>query len=72
VNFVPKNLNPANVPKVRPIEDFWGLLNQKVYENDWKAKIIQQLKKTITWCLFNINKKKYRMQLEAPIKDLIL
>ena len=72
VAFVPKYLNPANVPKVRPIEDFWGLLKQKVYENDWKAKNIQELRKRITWCLCKIDKKKYRIQLEAPIKDLIL
>ena len=32
VVFVPKDINPANVPKARPIEDFWGTLKQKVYE----------------------------------------
>jgi len=21
---LPKNINPANAPKIRPIEDFWG------------------------------------------------
>jgi hypothetical protein len=25
IEFVPKYLNPANAPKTRPIEDFWGL-----------------------------------------------
>ena len=38
VPFVPKSLNPANVPKVRPIEDFWAILKHKVYENDWSAE----------------------------------
>ena len=43
VNFVPKNLNPPNVPQARPIENFWGCLAQKVYEGDWGAKTEQQL-----------------------------
>ena len=34
VRFVPKTMNPANVPKLRPIEDFWAVLKQKVYEED--------------------------------------
>ena len=54
IRFVPKNRNPANVPKVRPIEDFWGLLKQKVYENDWTAKNIPQLIKRIKWSITKI------------------
>ena len=38
-------MNPANAPKLRPIEDFWSILKQKVYEKVWKAKSIDQLKK---------------------------
>jgi len=57
IRFVPKNRNPANVPKVRPIEDFWGLLKQKVYENDWTAKNIPQLIKRIKWCITKIDTK---------------
>ena len=38
-------MNPANAPKLRPIEDFWGILKQKVYEKGWRAKSIDQLKK---------------------------
>ena len=43
VNFVPKEINPPNVLLVRPIENFWGCLAQKVYEGDWEAKTEQQL-----------------------------
>jgi hypothetical protein len=32
VPFVQRKLNPANVPKCRPIEDYWGILKRKVYE----------------------------------------
>ena len=32
VKFVPKKFNPLNVLQVRPIENFWVCLAQKVYE----------------------------------------
>ena len=35
--------NAANLPEVRPIEDFWSLLKAKVYENNWEAKTLHQL-----------------------------
>ena len=41
--FVPKDINPPNVPQARPIENFWGCLAQKVYEGGWEAKTEQQL-----------------------------
>ena len=31
IPFVPKVVNPLNVPKVRPIEDFWSILADKMY-----------------------------------------
>jgi len=40
-------MNPANAPKLHPIEDFWGILKKKVYEKGWSAKSIDQLKKNI-------------------------
>jgi transposase len=43
VNFVVKDVNPPNVPKARPIEDFWGNLTQKVYDSGWQAENEQQL-----------------------------
>jgi DNA-binding MarR family transcriptional regulator len=55
VNFVPKDINPASVPKARPIEDFWGNLKNKVYENDWTAKSLDHLKRRIKSCLKNID-----------------
>jgi hypothetical protein len=41
-----KNLNPANAPKIRPIEDFWGILKGKVYVKNWL-----ELKRKIRICL---------------------
>ena len=47
VNFVPKEINPPNVSQARPIENFWGCLAQKVYEEGWEAKREQQLIRSI-------------------------
>ena len=46
IEFVPKDTNPAS--KLRPIEDFWDILKQIVYEKGWRAKNIEHLKK-VSW-----------------------
>lgn len=43
IKCVPKAANPPNIPKARPIEDFWALLCHKVYKDGWEAKTNQQL-----------------------------
>ena len=53
--FVPKDLNPANPPKTRPIEDFWEILKSKVYAKSWSAKNVDQLKNKISHCLKEID-----------------
>jgi hypothetical protein len=53
IPFVPRCINPPNVPKARPIEDFWSILADKVYNGGWRVmnerklvnKIKAQLKK---------------------------
>ena len=55
INFVPVDMNPPNVPKARPIEDFWGVLAQNVYEGGWEAKSEQQLIRRIEACLKKID-----------------
>ena len=57
IRYVAKFDNPANVPKARPIEDFWANLKAKVYEGDWKAKNLDQLKNRIRTCLRNMDLK---------------
>ena len=51
INYVPKSINPANCPKARPIEDYWGNLKQEEYKNDWAAKNLIDLRKRILSCL---------------------
>ncbi|CAF4137061.1 unnamed protein product, partial [Rotaria sordida] len=36
VPIVPKANNPPNIPQERSIEDFWGILAQLVYEQNWE------------------------------------
>ena len=48
INFVLKSISPPNVPKARPIEDFWSILFAKVYENSWEAKSTRSLKTRIS------------------------
>lgn len=57
IYYVPVNMNPPNVPKARPIEDFWGVLAQNVYEGGWEAKSEKELIKRIESCLkkFDLN-----------------
>ncbi len=51
VRYVPKDMNPPNIPQLRPIEDLWAQLKQKVYENDWSThsipKLILRIKKKL-------------------------
>ena len=44
---IPKKMNIANVPEIRPIEDFWAFLKRKVYMNGWEAKNLDHLKKIL-------------------------
>ncbi|CAF5142165.1 unnamed protein product, partial [Rotaria sp. Silwood1] len=37
VPIIPKINNPPNIPQGRPIEDFWSVLAQLVYEKNWEA-----------------------------------
>jgi len=65
IPYVPRSINPANVPKARPIEDFWGLSKQKAYEGVWQAKSLKILKRRITWCLSKINRKDFLNRVDA-------
>jgi transposase len=60
VEFVPREHNPANVPELRPIEDFWSELKRRVYARNWKAKNIAQLRTRINYCIKNMDTKRVR------------
>lgn len=51
INYVSKDRNPPCVPQLRPIEDFWGALKQKVYHHNWQGETLQQLENRVRYCL---------------------
>ena len=56
INFVKREDNPANVPECRLIEDFWSVLKEKVYENNWQAENLKKLRNRIKYCLSKMDK----------------
>ena len=57
MNFIPKHLNPTNVPQCRPIEDFFGYLKDIVYKDGWQAQDTRQLKRKIISSLKKVDPK---------------
>ncbi|RNA14451.1 glucosylceramidase 4 [Brachionus plicatilis] len=55
IKFVRKCENPANLPEVRPFEDFWFILKGKVYENGWREKNLDELRYKIRHCTRNLD-----------------
>lgn len=47
ISFVPKAMNPPNVPGQRPIEHFWGMLKERVYRGNFQATSEQQMKRRV-------------------------
>ena len=48
--FIAKEDNPPACPQIRPIEQFWSILKQKVYANNWSAQNRDQLIRKIRKC----------------------
>lgn len=44
VNFVPKELNPPNVPELRPVERYWALVKQKLQKGREQVKTLEEFK----------------------------
>ena len=51
INFVDKELNPPNVPNLRPIENFWSAIKQQVYGNGYKPESIEDLEKKVRFVM---------------------
>ena len=43
IYYVTKVDNPACVPELQPIKDFWSIIKGYVYENNWEAENEDQL-----------------------------
>ena len=55
IKFVEKSDNPPALPECRAIEDFWSILKQLVYANNWQAKNVKQLRSRILLCLKKVD-----------------
>ena len=53
--YVKRHQNPPNAPQIRPIEQYWGILKQKVYQNNWSAQSREQLIARIKWAVKQID-----------------
>ena len=71
IRYVPRSINPANVPKARPIEDFWANLKRKVYQGVTQFQNLEELKDKIISCLKNIDLKSVQAHMRATSKRLI-
>ena len=54
ITNVPKDQNPPSSPQIRPIEQFWDILKQRVYAKNWQAKNREQLIRKIKKCVKEI------------------
>lgn len=70
INVVPKELNPANLPEARPIENFWGDLKRLVYADNWIAKDLANLEKKIRKSYSKMNNDIYLSQIRHVHKKL--
>ena len=50
IQYITRDINPPNAPMIRPIEMYWSILKQKVYESNWSAKNCDQLIRKIKSC----------------------
>ena len=82
IQYVMKDINPPNAPQIRPIENYWSILKQKVYSNNWSAENRDQLINRIKYCekqieptiyqnLFVNLKTKMRRAVENGLESLI-
>ena len=71
VNYVPKDVNPTEVPQCRPIEDFFGVLAGHVYRKNWVARDTEALKRRIRTCIWRISPETVQVTAQAVRKRLL-
>lgn len=70
IKYVSKDLNPANTPEARPIENFWGDLKRLVYSNNWQANNLNELERRIKFCYKKMNNEIFLKQIRNVSKKL--
>ena len=70
IHHVDKGDNTADLPECRAIEDFWSILKGKVYENNWEAKTLDELKDRMVFCLNKVDRTSIQRLIEGTTKRL--
>ena len=70
IKFVQRELNPANTPEARPIENFWGDLKRLVYANNWQAKDLNDLEQRIRSCYEKMENENFLKQIKDVFTKL--
>jgi hypothetical protein len=65
INFVEKYENPANVPECRPIERFWAIFKQKLYQGNTRAANLGELERRVRLILKKIDKNQLRSLIDG-------
>ena len=69
VKYLPKDVNPPNVPQLRPIETFWSNLQQKLYFQGWTSDNIEKLVRRIRYIMRETSPQHLRNLMEGvPVK----
>ena len=70
VPLVPITISPTNILQGCPIEDFWGVLVQLIYEHNWEATTTKQLERRIRKTLKEIDITLLQSMMENVRKNL--
>lgn len=70
VNYVPKELNPPNVPQCRPIEHYWGQLKGILRKRGQTAQNINQFRGKVNAAVKKVSKDSVKKDMEGIRKKL--
>lgn len=72
VDYVPKEMNPPNVPQCRPIEHYWGQLKGILRKKIQTAQNISQFRAKVTAAVKKVSKDSVKKDMESIRKKLRL
>ena len=70
VPFVPRHRGPPNIPKVKPIDDFWSILADIAYNGGWDGTNAEQLANRIKRKLKEIDMKVFQTMMQGICRKL--
>jgi transposase len=55
INIVPKEMNPANSPELRPIEEYWSIVKRNLKDTGLVVKTQEEFKRKWLWASTKVN-----------------